>query len=434
MPAFSVVIATYNRGRHILPSIQSVLRQSCQDFELLVVGDCSSDDTGEIVQALASPRIRWLNLPERGGSQSFPNNAGIEQSNGRYIAYLGHDDIWAPDHLLALAKLFDGGPQVDFAVSGAIFHGPRASNFRQVTGIFSDTEAALTNFFPPSSFGHRRDVTDRIGMWRDPRRIVAPVDADFLLRAARSGMNFVSTQRITVHKFAAGHRYLSYLSHSSDEQLRMVRRMQGAGYEDHLASELAKAKAANTFMTAVYPDFGRYKNGQLAAQNATSKGLLRPTLRSLTRRMVIRQDKSSKALDWGPLQTRTARLRWIGCNPRPKLLVPFKYAGKARILLDIWHPDRQALTGLKLTANGQPVIAAMSRARRKGDLWHAQAAFETRLREDDHTILELHPNRLQRPAAHRAGIGMGAMEVLPLGRRSLVASVAGLIAKLRPVR
>ena len=249
MPMFSVIMATYNRGRHILPSIQSVLRQTCQDFELLVVGDCCTDDTADVVRALASPQIRWLNLPERGGSQSFPNNAGIELSRGQYIAYLGHDDIWAPDHLQALADLFGRDPQPDFAVSGAIFHGPRASNFRLVTGIFSNEDAALTHFFPPSSFGHRRDVTDRIGKWRNPKEIAPPVDADFLLRAARSGMNFVSTQRITVQKFAAGHRYLSYLSHTSDEQERMVRRMQRAGYEGYLASELAKAKAANAFMT-----------------------------------------------------------------------------------------------------------------------------------------------------------------------------------------
>lgn len=431
---FSVIMATYNRGRHILPSIQSVLQQSCQDFELLVVGDCCTDDTAEIVGALASPQIRWLNLPQRGGSQSFPNNAGIELSRGRTIAYLGHDDIWAPDHLQGLARLFEHDPQADFAVSGAIFHGPRASNFRQVTGVFSDKAAALTHFFPPSSFGHRRDVADRTGMWRDPKQIAPPVDADLLLRAAKSGMNFVSTQRITVHKFAAGHRYLSYMSHTSDEQQRMVRRIQRAGYEDYLTSELAKAKAADTFMIVRYPDFDRYANGQLATQNATNKGLVRPQLRTLTRRVVVKQDDSSRALDWGPLEARNGPMRWIGCNPRPKLLVPFKYAGKARICLEIWHPDREALTGLKLSANGQAIIASMSKLRHDRHLWNAQATFETTLLEDDHTILELHPNRLQRPARQRTGIGVAAMEVTPLGRPGIIARVTGLIAKLRPVR
>ncbi|AZO72071.1 MAG: glycosyltransferase [Mesorhizobium sp.] len=433
MTTFSVIMATYNRGRHILPSIHSVLRQTRQDFELLVVGDCCTDDTADVVRALASPRIRWANLPERGGSQAFPNNAGIEMARGQYIAYLGHDDIWAPDHLQALADHFGREPRPDFVVSGAIFHGPRASNYRWVTGIFSEPDAALKHFFPPSSFGHRRDVVDRIGKWRNPKEITAPVDSDFMLRATRSGMHFMSTQRITVQKFAAGHRYLSYLSQSSDEQDRMVRRMARPGFDGYLASEVAKAKAANAYMVVVHPDYEQFEKGQLATQIATNKGIVRPDLRDLRRREVIRQDNTAKALDWFPLQTAAGWTIWVGCNPRPKLLVPFKYDGKARIRMDIWHLHREALTGLKLAANGQPVAASVSGARQEGDLWTAQATFETALRKDDHTILELHLTRLQRPAG-RNGIGVADIEVTPLGWRSIVAKGTQLLAKFRPAR
>ncbi|MDX8521606.1 glycosyltransferase family 2 protein [Mesorhizobium dulcispinae] len=431
---FSVIMATYNRGRHILPSIQSVLRQTYQDFELLVVGDCCTDDTADVVQALASPRIRWSNLSERGGSQAFPNNAGIEMSRGQYIAYLGHDDLWAPDHLQALADLFGHNLQPDFVVSGAIFHGPRASNSRWVTGIFSDGDAVLKHFFPPSSFGHRRDVADRIGKWRYPKEINAPVDADFLLRAAKSGMNFVSTQRITVQKFAAGHRYLSYMSQSSDEQERMARRMARPGFDGYLAAELAKAKAANTYMIVVHPDYERFEKGQLATQIASNKGIVRPELRNLGRREVIKQDNSPKALDWSALPAGGDWVLWVGCNPRPKLLVPFKYAGKARIRLDLRHPQREALTRLKLSVNGQPTVASISGARQEGLLWNAKATFETALRKDDHTILELHLNRLQRPAAQSGGIGVGDIEVTPLGWRGIVAKGTQLLAKFRPAR
>ena len=434
MPQFSVIMATYDRGRHILPSIQSVLRQTCQDFELLVVGDCCTDETEHVVRTLASPQIRWLNLPKRGGSQSFPNNAGIEMSRGRYIAYLGHDDIWAPDHLQALAQLFAADPQPDFAVSGAIFHGPRASNFRQVTGIFGDTDAALTHFFPPSSFGHRRDVTDRIGQWRHPQEIAPPVDADFLLRAARSGMTFVSTQRITVQKFAAGHRYLSYLGHTSDEQYRMAKRMALPGYDGYLASEIAKAKAADAFMIITHPDYEQYEIGQLARQNLANKGILRPALRALRRQEVIKQDNAPRALDWCPFSAGDERMRWVGSNPRPKLLVPFSYAGTARISLDIWHFQPQVLAGLALRANSRPATATILDLRQEGHLWRARATFETMLRTDSHTVLELHLNRIQRPAGLRPGIGMGDIEVTPLGWRSVVGRGTRLMAKFRPAR
>lgn len=65
-------------------------------------------------------------------------------------------------------------------------------------------------------------MCDTIGCWRLPMHIPAPVDADFLLRAARAGMGFASTGLISVHKFAAGHRYLSYLDQESDEQRDML--------------------------------------------------------------------------------------------------------------------------------------------------------------------------------------------------------------------
>ncbi|WP_436124938.1 glycosyltransferase family 2 protein [Aminobacter sp. LjRoot7] len=434
MPSFSVIMATYNRGRHILPSIQSVLRQNCQDFELIVVGDCCTDDTAEVVSSVASPKVRWLNLAERGGSQSFPNNAGIEMSRGNYIAYIGHDDIWMPNHLEALAGVFAGAPSPDFAVSGAIYHGPRASNFRQVTGVFAESKAAFEHFFPPSSFGHRRDVADRIGMWRNPREIVPPVDAEFLLRAANASMTFASTQRVTVHKFAAGHRYLSYVNHSSDEQERMVRRMLAAEYEGYLASEVARAKAANTFMASTYPDFALYEKGQLAIQNAMHKGVLRAELRPLTRTEVIVQDNSPKSLDWSPFEAGDDWIRWVSYNPRPKLLVPFRYQGKARIRLSIWHQKPEGLARLKLAVNEHPVVARISSLSQRGEIWRARASFETDLKQDAHTVLELHLNKLQRFGRQARGIGIAKIEVIPLRWQELPARIGQVLAAIGPGR
>ena len=105
-PLFSVVMATYNRGRHILPSIQSVMQQSFQDFELLIVGDQCTDDTEAIIRPLLSEKVKWRNQREHSGSQSSPNNAGIELAKGTYVAYIGHDDIWSKDHLASLEALF----------------------------------------------------------------------------------------------------------------------------------------------------------------------------------------------------------------------------------------------------------------------------------------------------------------------------------------
>jgi glycosyltransferase involved in cell wall biosynthesis len=95
VPFFTVVVATFNRGRHIVPAIEAALDQTFTDFELLVIGDGVTDDTLDHVPR-GDLRVGVIGLPWNSGSQARPNNVGIAAARGRYIAYLGHDDIWMP--------------------------------------------------------------------------------------------------------------------------------------------------------------------------------------------------------------------------------------------------------------------------------------------------------------------------------------------------
>lgn len=424
MPLFSVVMATYGRRRHIVPSIRSVLSQSFQDFELIVVGDCCGDDTARAVSPFLSPKVQWSNLTQRCGGQSYPNNEGIRLSTGQYVAYLGDDDVWNPDHLMSLSTLFESRPKLDFAVGGAIFHGPEGSDFRQVTGIFDDDRAPFEHFFPPSSFAHRRDVIDRVGQWLHPMEISAPADCDFLLRAARAGMRFGSTKRITVHKFAAGHRYLSHLKQSSDEQEAMLRQMAAGGYQDFLVSELEKAKAQGTFMGIRHMPFEQFEKGQLARRNALNKGATRPELRPLARAEVIVQDDLPRALDWQHLGNPDDRVRWVGVNPCPKILLPFKYSGRVKIGLRIAHSSPEALNRLMILVNGEPAMAKLSLPEKVGDdAWEASATLKTQLLADDYSVLELRLDEAQRATGKTTGIGVAEIVVQPMGVRHLPARI-----------
>ena len=188
-----------------------VLRQTYSDFELIVVGDGCTDATEEVVRSFGSRPVSWYNLEQNSGSQSFPNNLGIKNAVGKWIAYLGHDDIWSPNHLAALRALAQSDNELDFAVSGCISYGPKGSEIYFITGLFDSDRAQFEHFFPPSSLAHRREIVDMIGWWRDPRTVAPPVDCDFLLRAAHAGLRFASTKEITVHKYVASQRYLSSL-------------------------------------------------------------------------------------------------------------------------------------------------------------------------------------------------------------------------------
>lgn len=422
-PYFSVVLATYARGEHIRPTIESVLRQTCSDFELIVVGDGCWDETAEVVTSFKSRGVSWYNLEQNTGSQSSPNNLGIAKATGSWIAYIGHDDIWSPRHLESLRALIEGNRGLDFAVSGCLYYGPRDSGTYFVTGMFDDASAPFKQFFPPSSLAHRREIIDTIGGWRDPRSVAAPVDCDFLLRAAHAGLQFSSTNEITVHKFAAGHRYLSYLRPDADEQWAALDESP-IGNHDSLSDIIEKYRQQRILMTMWHHDFSQFENGQLFDDNRRNKGILRAALKALGGRMVMEQTGEPRGLDWYALENGNRPFRWSGPNPRPKILIPYTYPGEARISLCIPPIALAPLEIIRIEVNGDPVDHKIRKTRRLSTL-----TLRTQLKPSDYSILTLHtpamtcPNdRLHNGDFRRIGIPVGDIIIEPLPQRQLYPS------------
>jgi len=97
-PKVTVVIPTYNRADTISRAIDSVILQTFEDFELLVVDDASEDNTGEILKTYDDPRIRYLRHKKNQGG-GMARNTGIKHSRGDYIAFLDSDDRWLSNKL-----------------------------------------------------------------------------------------------------------------------------------------------------------------------------------------------------------------------------------------------------------------------------------------------------------------------------------------------
>ncbi|TWH28756.1 MULTISPECIES: glycosyltransferase family 2 protein [unclassified Aminobacter] len=133
MPLVSVVMPAFNAETTIGQSIESVLSQTVQDFELIVVDDMSSDRTLEVVERYADrdARIRLLTTGRNSGGPAVPRNLALAQSASHYIALLDADDVWSPRKTeLQLAEMQAAGAAISctgFDVINA--HGRRIGGF-----------------------------------------------------------------------------------------------------------------------------------------------------------------------------------------------------------------------------------------------------------------------------------------------------------------
>ncbi len=109
MPKVSVVIPTHNRSALLHLAIQSVLQQTFQDFEIVIVDDASNDDTREVISQFNDRRIKYIGR-EISGGPSAARNEGILNSHCEYIAFLDDDDEWLREKLQRQIQILENSP------------------------------------------------------------------------------------------------------------------------------------------------------------------------------------------------------------------------------------------------------------------------------------------------------------------------------------
>ena len=94
----SIITPTYNCGAFIKETIESAIAQTYKNWEMIIVDDCSTDDTRSVVDSIGDPRVRYECLTENSGA-AVARTRAMQLAKGRYMAFLDSDDLWAPEKL-----------------------------------------------------------------------------------------------------------------------------------------------------------------------------------------------------------------------------------------------------------------------------------------------------------------------------------------------
>ena len=189
-PKVSVVIPTYNRGAMVPRAIQSVLSQTFEDYELIVVDDHSHDRTPRVLADFNDKRIKTLRHPRNMG-QSKALNTGINAARGKYVAFLDDDDVWLPEKLtLQVAALDAAPPQVGLVYGWRHMMDDESNSLiRTVRQTLSDDifehMLALDTPVPPSSWLMRTSVVRALGGFDEG--LHRDKDVEFVCRLSEQG-------------------------------------------------------------------------------------------------------------------------------------------------------------------------------------------------------------------------------------------------------
>jgi glycosyltransferase involved in cell wall biosynthesis len=196
MPLFSVVIPSYNHAHFLRDAVESVLNQTLQDFEIIIVDDASVDNTRQVVDEFHDARIRYIVHPNNKGL-SATRNTGIRASIGELIAFLDADDWYHPQKLELHADYLHKNPDVDVTYNARFELNHSAKTIRDIWR--PPLKVGLADFvhgfpFAPSDMVLRRDELFNTGLL-DESILLYGEDLYLYCKLARNGCNFSSVDR-----------------------------------------------------------------------------------------------------------------------------------------------------------------------------------------------------------------------------------------------
>ncbi len=214
-PLVSVIVPCYNYAHYLPPCLDSVLRQSYQAVQLILVDDGSTDNTTDVA-ATYGGRLEVIHKANAGLSAA--RNTGIEAARGQYVLFLDADDVLHPDSIAQRVRFLSRNPEVDVAVCTSR-NFSRRPQLRSPFGHWHLPKSKLRlhlahfNIAPPHAYLLRRNVVDKVGGFDES--LGACEDYDYWLRAVAAGFSFAASPGLVYYR-----KHAASMSAQSQQQWR----------------------------------------------------------------------------------------------------------------------------------------------------------------------------------------------------------------------
>ncbi len=199
---FSVIIPNYNRENSVIKAIESVLNQSYNNFELIIVDDCSTDNSFKVVNAIEDSRIKLFKLEKNSGAAAA-RNYGIRNSTGKYISFLDSDDQFEPNFLLeSLNTLIETTKDVGFMWTGIRLKYPLIDKAIEQNWNPIKRGSTYLTFLHDLKIGTgagitlKKEVIEKCGNF--DQTLPAAEDTEFFLRISQK-YNYASSDKILIN-------------------------------------------------------------------------------------------------------------------------------------------------------------------------------------------------------------------------------------------
>jgi len=246
----TVIIPTYNRANDLKRAVDSVLKQTYQCFELLIVDNYSDDGTDDYLQTIQDQRVQVYKIHNE-GVISVSRNVGLAKARGVYVAYLDSDDWWKPDKLSKSVEALDAG--ADFVYHplhlitkpGQHFYWRMTRAFKYTLPVYDDLLSRGSGI-ATSSVVTRKVLLDQVGGMTEDKKLIASEDYDTWLSIARLTDRFYKLNTPLGYYWAVGSNY--WFSSDTDKliskleylELRYVNDIKRLGFKEVYWFSLAK--------------------------------------------------------------------------------------------------------------------------------------------------------------------------------------------------